>query len=133
MGTLLRSIYLNVTSPSFIQDIFGETALFNQSEVIIRADDSVAGGALLDSAVALSQGLWPPSPQEALQLANGSTITSPLGGYQYIAIDSVDPNNDFSLSASPSCLVSIPFHIQYILNWHCISVTGLGGAVRSIH
>ena len=39
---------------------------------------------ILDSAVALTQGLWPATPLQNITLANGTTITSPLGGYQYV-------------------------------------------------
>ncbi|KAJ3557338.1 hypothetical protein NM688_g1524 [Phlebia brevispora] len=104
LGTLLRSIYLNDTSPSFIQGIWGETSLFNESEVTVRADASVNGGNLISSAVALSQGLWPPSSQEALQLANGTVVFSPLGGYQYVPIESVDPDEEPTLNALPGCM-----------------------------
>ncbi|THG97935.1 hypothetical protein EW026_g4172 [Hermanssonia centrifuga] len=103
LGGSLRSIYLNVTSPSFVQGIFGATALFNQSSVIVQSDDAGEDGTLFDGAQALMQGLWPPSQQEAIFLANGTTITSPLGGYQYIPIDSVDPDEDISLEGAPSC------------------------------
>lgn len=34
--------------------------------------------------MALTQGLWPPTPLQNIILANGTTITSPLGGYQYV-------------------------------------------------
>ncbi len=107
LGGSLRSIYLNVTSPSFVQGIFGATALFNQSSVIVQSDDAGEDGTLFDGAQALMQGLWPPSQQEAIFLANGTTITSPLGGYQYIPIDSVDPDEDISLEGAPSCTVRV--------------------------
>ncbi|EGN98125.1 hypothetical protein SERLA73DRAFT_55599 [Serpula lacrymans var. lacrymans S7.3] len=53
--------------------------------------------------MSLVQGLWPPSPNNTVSLANGTTITAPLGGYQYVPIESVDPNLDVSLEGFLDC------------------------------
>ncbi|GBE85221.1 phosphoglycerate mutase-like protein [Sparassis crispa] len=57
----------------------------------------------MDSAAALVQGLWPAITLQNTTLANGSTIISPLGGYQYIPIKSVEPNEDVSLEGFTNC------------------------------
>lgn len=51
---------------------------------MLQADASDEGGVIYDSAVALSQGLWPISKNANTTLSNGTTVTAPLGGYQYI-------------------------------------------------
>ena len=50
----------------------------------VRADAGGEGGVIFDSAIALTQGLWPPTPLQSTVLANGTNVTSPLSGYQYI-------------------------------------------------
>ncbi|KIJ09353.1 hypothetical protein PAXINDRAFT_17548 [Paxillus involutus ATCC 200175] len=62
LGTFLRETYLN---PS-------------------------GGNVILDSAYALLQGLYPPMKESKTALANGQTVTSPLGGYQYIPVESLE-------------------------------------------
>ncbi|KAF7794290.1 hypothetical protein EIP86_005423 [Pleurotus ostreatoroseus] len=90
LGGLLRSIYMNSSSPSAIQG-FTSAIRYNSTEVTMRADASPVSGAPFDSALALAQGLWPPTGADAISLANGSTITSPFGGYQYVVIEPVWP------------------------------------------
>ncbi|KAF8635858.1 hypothetical protein AX15_000050 [Amanita polypyramis BW_CC] len=103
LGQLLRSIYIDPTSPSYIPGINQTVA--SQAQLWIRADagGEGEGGVIYDSAVSLLQGLYPPTPDYKTQLANGTVITGPLDGYQYIPIDSVDPNDDISLEGWASC------------------------------
>ncbi|KAL4249193.1 Histidine phosphatase superfamily protein [Abortiporus biennis] len=103
LGSLIRSIYLNASSPKYIQGISPATDLFQQTQVAVRADAGGEGGVIFDSSIALVQGLWPPTSQASISLANGSTVTSPLGGYQYIPIESVEPNEDVSLEGFTDC------------------------------
>jgi len=100
LGTYLRSIYLNPSSSSFIPGLDG---LFNTSKVQVQADGGDEGGVIYDSAVALTQGLWPPTPKSSTVLANGTKITSPHGGYQYVPIDVVNANEDVSLEGFADC------------------------------
>jgi prostatic aicd phosphatase len=60
------------------------TGLVNDSQILIRADAGDEGGVIYASAVALTQGLWPPTSDANTTLSNGSTITAPLGGYQVL-------------------------------------------------
>jgi hypothetical protein len=76
----LRSLYFDASSASYISDI--STGLFNESQVSILADTGDEGGVIYDSAVAFTQGLWPATTAYNITLANGSSFTGPLGGYQ---------------------------------------------------
>ncbi|KAJ3556948.1 hypothetical protein NM688_g1743 [Phlebia brevispora] len=99
LGTFLRSIYANPRSP----DNLPLNPLFNQSQVQVRADAGGEAGVIYDSSIALLQGFFPPTTKNQDTLANGSTIVAPLGGYQYIPIESVEPNEDVSLEGFTSC------------------------------
>jgi lysosomal acid phosphatase len=82
LGALLRSIYLDNSSPSFIDGI--RTDLVDNSEVKVRVKAGGEGTVVFDSAIALLQGLFPPNPNNKIVLANETTIVAPLGGYQYV-------------------------------------------------
>ena len=84
LGSLLRARYLNASSPFFIDGISNSSSLFQQNQVQVRADAGGEGGVIWDSAVALTQGLWPPSTSSGTTLADGTRVSSPLGGYQYV-------------------------------------------------
>ncbi|KAH9950621.1 phosphoglycerate mutase-like protein [Amylocystis lapponica] len=103
LGWLLRSLYLNISSPSYIQGATPLTDLFNVSQVQVWADGGDEGGVIVDSAAALVQGLWPATPTDSTTLANGSTIVSPLGGFQYVAINALDPDEDVALEGFTDC------------------------------
>ena len=82
LGTFLRSTYLDPDSPTFINGISADVA--NITQLIVRADAGGGGSVILNSVQGLLQGLFPPTPDNNITLANGTTIISPLGGYQYI-------------------------------------------------
>ncbi|TFY56646.1 hypothetical protein EVJ58_g7511 [Rhodofomes roseus] len=79
------------------------TSAFNLSQVQVYADNSGEGSVIMDSAAALVQGLWQATDLQNTTLANGSTIISPLGGYQYVPINSVSPNEDITLDSTDQC------------------------------
>ncbi|CAE6470425.1 unnamed protein product [Rhizoctonia solani] len=101
LGQLIRSLYLNASSPSVISGI--STGLFDQNQVRIRADAGGEGGVIFDSAVALSQSVWPAAVAFNTTLANGTTVVAPLNGYQYVPIESVEPDTDVSLEGWTEC------------------------------
>ncbi|KAH9922608.1 histidine phosphatase superfamily [Fomitopsis serialis] len=103
LGALLRSMYLNESSSSYIQGIAPATSAFNLSQVQVYADNSGEGSVIMDSAAALVQGLWQATDLQNTTLANGSTIISPLGGYQYVPINSVNPDGDITLDGTTDC------------------------------
>ncbi|KAI0056307.1 phosphoglycerate mutase-like protein [Artomyces pyxidatus] len=101
LGGLLRELYFDGSSPSHIQNM--NTGLFNDSQVLIRADAGDEGGVIYDSAISLTQGLWPNTTAWNTTLANGTNVVGPLGGYQYVPVESVESTNDVSLEGFTSC------------------------------
>lgn len=101
LGQLLRSIYLNESSPSWISGV--NNSIVNLTQIEVRADDGAEGNVVVSSAIALIQGLFPANSKDTTLLANGSTIQGPLDGYQYVKIESVEPDNDVSLEGYTSC------------------------------
>lgn len=51
----------------------------------------------------MSQGLYPVSSASSTTLANGTSVTSPLGGYQYLPIESLEVDQDYSLESWTEC------------------------------
>ncbi|KAH9929080.1 phosphoglycerate mutase-like protein [Epithele typhae] len=101
LGSFLRSTYLDPASPTFIEGIITDVANITQLEV--RADAAGEGSVILNSVQGLLQGLFPPTKDNNITLANGTTVVAPLGGYQYIPVESVEPNLDISLNSFTSC------------------------------
>ncbi|KAG8682815.1 hypothetical protein FRC09_016505, partial [Ceratobasidium sp. 395] len=101
LGQLIRNLYFSPSSPSVISGI--STGLFDQNQVRIRADAGGEGGVIFESALALAQGVWPAETGFNTTLANGTTVIAPLGGYQYVPIESVEPDTDVSLEGWTDC------------------------------
>ncbi|KIJ40192.1 hypothetical protein M422DRAFT_32415 [Sphaerobolus stellatus SS14] len=101
LGGFLRNTYINPFSSHSIQGI--STDLANIDQLVVRADAAGEGNVIQDSVQGLLQGLYPPTHDSNVTLANGTTIVGPLGGYQYIPIESVQPDLDISLNSFTSC------------------------------
>ncbi|KDR82623.1 hypothetical protein GALMADRAFT_835169 [Galerina marginata CBS 339.88] len=101
LGQRIRSIYLDASSPDVISSV--DADIVQDAQVQVRADGGGERGVIFNSAVSLLQGLWPGTPNYTTTLANGSTITGPLGGYQTVPIESVEPDNDVSLEGFTDC------------------------------
>jgi len=101
LGSLIRSTYFDSSSPSYIEGIRSD--IVDNNEVKVRVKAGVEGTVVFDSAIALLQGLFPPNPNNKIVLANESTITAPLGGYQYVPVETVEPGNDRSLESWTNC------------------------------
>ncbi|KAK0224145.1 histidine phosphatase superfamily [Armillaria fumosa] len=101
LGSYLRSTYLNPSSPSYITGLNPD--LVNPRQVKVRAKAGGEGDPVFDSTIALLQGLFPPTPRNSIVLANESVVTAPLGGYQYVPVETVEPGNDRSLEPWTSC------------------------------
>ncbi|KAG6837608.1 hypothetical protein H0H93_006129 [Arthromyces matolae] len=80
LGQQLRSLYLNSSSPEFINGM--NTTLVNYAQFHVRADAGGEAGVIMNSAQSLLQGLIPADSNFTTTLANGTTIEAPLGGYQ---------------------------------------------------
>lgn len=101
LGTTLRNRYFDPSSSNHV-DGLNET-IVDASQVVMSADAGGEGGVIFDSAIALTQGLFPPTPLRNTTLANGTTVVSPLGGYQYIPLESVEVEEDYSLESWTEC------------------------------
>ncbi|KAJ6518482.1 histidine phosphatase superfamily [Mycena vulgaris] len=101
LGTQLRETYLTPGSATFISSISGDIA--DTQQIRVRAKAGGEGTVVFDSAIALLQGLFPPSSRNKITLANGTIVTAPLGGYQYVPIETVEPGNDRSLESWTDC------------------------------
>lgn len=91
------------SSPSYIAGIKAGVADTHQVHFYSKAGGE--GAAIFDSAMALLQGLFPPNPNNKITLANETTIVAPLGGYQYVPVETVEPSYDRSLEPWTDCLV----------------------------
>lgn len=101
LGTFLRNTYLDPASESFIPGV--QFDVVNLTQIQVLADAGGEGATILSSVYGLLQGLFPPTTDNNITLANGTTVISPLGGYQYIPVESVEPNLDISLEGFTSC------------------------------
>ncbi|KAJ7085515.1 histidine phosphatase superfamily [Mycena belliarum] len=101
LGSQLRAAYLTPGSSSFISDISGTLADTQQLKVLAKAGGE--GAVVFDSAIALLQGLFPPNPRNKLTLANETVVSAPLGGYQYVPLETVEPGNDRSMESWTDC------------------------------
>ncbi|EKM81291.1 hypothetical protein AGABI1DRAFT_112956 [Agaricus bisporus var. burnettii JB137-S8] len=101
LGSLLRSTYFDSSSSSYIEGIRSD--LVDNNEVKVRVKAGVEGTVVFDSAIALLQGLFPPNPKNKITLANDTTVVAPLGGYQYVPVETVEPGNDRSLESWTNC------------------------------
>ena len=104
LGQYLRETYLESSSPSFIQGI--ETDVANVDQLFVRADAG-GGNVILDSAYALLQGLYPPTASSKSVLGDGQTVEAPLGGYQYIPVESLEFWQAPSLTSWMECPVCL--------------------------
>ncbi|KAJ7049223.1 histidine phosphatase superfamily [Mycena amicta] len=101
LGAALRSAYLTPGSSSFIEDI--STDVVDTQQVKVRVKAGGEGTVVFDSAIALLQGLFPPNPRNKVTLANGTEVMAPLGGYQYVPMETVEPGNDRSMESWTDC------------------------------
>ncbi|KAF9479385.1 phosphoglycerate mutase-like protein [Pholiota conissans] len=101
LGSFIRSTYFDSRSPSYIEGIRSD--LVDNNEVKVRVKAGVEGSVVFDSAIALLQGLFPPNPNNKIVLANETTVVAPLGGYQYVPVETVEPGNDRSLESWTNC------------------------------
>jgi len=102
LGSFLRSEYVASGAPNKISSI--QSDIVDPRQVAVRADNGGGdGGVIFNSAVALLQGLFPPNPSSRSSLANGTTVVGPFGGYQYIPIESVEPDQSIELQGWTDC------------------------------
>lgn len=103
LGSFLREVYLTSSSPSYISGM--KPDIVDTHELRVHAKAGGEGAVIFDSTIALLQGLYPPNPENKITLANDTTVIAPLGGYQYVPIETVEPGNDRSLEPWTTCPV----------------------------
>ena len=82
LGSILRKEYFDESSPNYIRNV--RTDLVNLDQVHARIKNGGEGRVVFDSTISLLQGLFPPTRSNNIILANDTTVTAPLGGYQYV-------------------------------------------------
>jgi hypothetical protein len=78
-------------------------------QVVVHAKAGGEGTAIFDSAIAVLQGLFPPTPNNLIELANGTKVVTPLGGYQYVPVEMAPSGLDRALEPWTECPVSHVF------------------------
>ncbi|KIM77837.1 hypothetical protein PILCRDRAFT_610663 [Piloderma croceum F 1598] len=101
LGNILRSEYFSKDSSSSILGMNTDLVDTHQVHVLVKAGGE--GTVVFDSAIATLQGLFPPNPSNKMTLANDTTVIAPLGGYQYVPVETVEPSNDRSLESWTDC------------------------------
>jgi len=88
LGSYLKSTYLDSSSPHHILNMpLDPSHPIPPNQVNVHAKPDGEGAAIFDSTIALLQGMFPPTSHNKIELANGSTIVAPLGGYQYVPVE----------------------------------------------
>ncbi|KAI0250040.1 phosphoglycerate mutase-like protein [Lactifluus subvellereus] len=103
LGTLLRKEYFEPSSANYIHNVRND--LVDLDQVHARIKTGGEGRVVFDSTIALLQGLFPPTEKNTIELANETKVTAPLGGYQYVPAETVEPSNDRSLESWTDCPV----------------------------
>lgn len=101
LGSQLRKDYFNPSSADYIHNV--RTDLVDLDQVHARIKNGGEGRVVFDSTIALLQGLFPPTTKNTIELANETKVTAPLGGYQYVPAETVEPANDRSLESWTDC------------------------------
>jgi len=106
LGSILKSIYLESSSPLHIQGMpLDPTHPIPPNKVHVHAKAGGEGPAIFDASIALLQGMFPPTPLNKITIANGTTVVSPLGGYQYVPVEMVPDSSDSVLESWVDCTV----------------------------
>ncbi|KAH9175025.1 phosphoglycerate mutase-like protein [Lactarius sanguifluus] len=101
LGSQLRKEYFDQSSANYIHNV--RTDLVDLDQVHARIKNGGEGRVVFDSTIALLQGLFPPTTKNTIELANETKVTAPLGGYQYVPAETVEPANDRSLESWTDC------------------------------
>lgn len=84
-GTYYRNRYIASNATSQVLTVSANTAKLSQLSFTAPVDN-----VLQSSAMVFTQGLYPPAGEAAAQtLGNGTSVEAPLGGYQYIPVNTV--------------------------------------------
>lgn len=101
LGAALRQEYFTSSSPSYVSGM--STDVVDTKEVHVHVKGGGEGAVVFDSATALLQGLFPPNSRNSVELANETVVMAPLGGYQYVPVETIQPASDKSLEPWVDC------------------------------
>ncbi|KPV73943.1 uncharacterized protein RHOBADRAFT_66686 [Rhodotorula graminis WP1] len=102
LGQLMASVYAGANESTAIAKLSKD--VFVDSQVNSTADAGGEGSVISDSALAFWQGFYPPRTNASTTtLANGSVVSSPLGGYQYVKVVTVLPEDDIDFEPWTNC------------------------------
>jgi hypothetical protein len=107
-GEYLRSVYLNESSPSIISGI--NTTIADPSQITVVGDAAAESSVIMNSVQALMQGLYPPTADYNVTLANGTNIVAPLGGQQFTEILSAQNSLEAWLNCAPFDTATAEFY-----------------------
>lgn len=103
-GSYFRERYVASDGDAKVKGLSSKVAVLSQMEITAPVD-----AVLQNSATVFLQGLYPPTG-DVQTLANGSKIEAPLGGYQYIPVNSIgaaasakDSENSAWLQGNSGC------------------------------
>ncbi|KAG8953463.1 hypothetical protein FRC04_002305 [Tulasnella sp. 424] len=102
LGARLQERYLKRTSSTYIAGVNPD--LYVDGQALIRADLGDESSMIFDTALAITQGLWPATNSNNITLGDGTYVISPLQGYQYVPIQTVDPDNNLYLEGWTDCI-----------------------------
>ena len=105
LGRALRAKYFSSSSPSYILNV--HTDLVDPDEIQARYTAGGEAGAVFDSATATLQGLFPPNEKNSIVMSDGRRVVAPLGGYQYVHLETVEPAVDRALEGWTNCPVGL--------------------------
>ncbi|KAF9258374.1 phosphoglycerate mutase-like protein [Marasmius fiardii PR-910] len=112
LGSTIRDLYLNPSSSSYVEGMRPDVV--NNKQIKVRVKAGGEGTVVFDSAIAFLQGMFPPNPNNKIELANDTTVTAPLNGYQYVPVETVEPVNDRSLESWTDC----PNFSKHVAEFH---------------
>ncbi|GAA6054427.1 hypothetical protein JCM3770_007211 [Rhodotorula araucariae] len=102
LGQLMAGIYAGSDESTAIAKLSKD--VFVDSQVTSTADAGGEGSVISDSALAFWQGFYPPRANaSSTTLADGTTVDSPLGGYQYVKVMTVVPEDDIDFEPWTNC------------------------------
>ncbi|KAI6380305.1 hypothetical protein MCOR25_001733 [Pyricularia grisea] len=115
-GEYYRSLYVASNATSRIDGISSDIVVNSQLNVVSPVDV-----VLQNSGQAFLQGLYPPTTADVQVLADGETVQSVLGGYQYIPVNSLTTaatpsgaENDAWLQSGSGCAKAVASSNSYL-------------------
>ncbi|KAG8890442.1 hypothetical protein FRB98_008477 [Tulasnella sp. 332] len=102
LGALLQSKYFLRSSSENIASV--NPTIYDPTQSIVKADLGFAGPYIVNSVTAAAQGIWPANSTTASQtLANGGAVSPVNNGYQFVNVQTIDPNTALYMDGTTDC------------------------------